>query len=53
MKDEDEGLGDNRGASFRVRVEGRPTGDVKGVGGEALWPEEGSSVTKVVEVKPF
>lgn len=33
MTDEEEGLGENPGAGFRVTVRGRPTRDVKG--GEA------------------
>lgn len=36
-----------------MRVKGWSRRDVKVVGGKALWSEKGSSVIKVMEVKPF
>lgn len=45
--------GRSEGLDFRERVKGWSIRDVKVVGGKALWSEKGSSVIKIMEVKPF
>lgn len=40
------------GLDFRERLKGWSIRDVKVVGGKGLWSEKGSSVTKIMEVKP-